>query len=288
MSIQGKKRETTNFENELEVGFFIGDVVAINPTPLEFKDVLGIELKEDSTATNYLGESNDGNTTLRVDFWIKETKRENKLKKVTYFLENKERTNKDGSKKQYINSVGVCSWAEDEDSLPVWFKEREYRVAHAGEEDLYGFVRTWLRGLDFKDPDTILDLNWKTLMKGNVKVLKEQIDGEFANPVMPLATVKTVVKEDETKEYQNVYNKAILPDFCLKFFRLKDYSNLDVLEYLKKQKPKDLKIHEKFVVDIMGEYGCKDTFSLKEIHTYDPSEFLVGTNKVIENDDASY
>jgi hypothetical protein len=46
--------------------------------------------------------------------------------------------------KQYINSVGNCSWAADPNDLPDWFKARDYRVLKIGEEELYEFLRTWL------------------------------------------------------------------------------------------------------------------------------------------------
>jgi len=122
MSITGNKRENTgNGDFGKKIGLFEASVVAINPTVEQFKDVLGMELKEDSKATDYLSER-DGNTVLRIDFWLNEVKNNEKFK-VSFFLENKERENKDGTKQQYINEVGVCSWADDEDNLPEWFSK---------------------------------------------------------------------------------------------------------------------------------------------------------------------
>ena len=34
-----------------------------------------------------------------------------------------------------------------------------------GEEDFYNFMRIWLGGLNYRDPETELSLNWKNLMK---------------------------------------------------------------------------------------------------------------------------
>ena len=71
MNIGGKKKEQQQFESSVKkVGLFEANVVAINPNAEEYKDVLGIELKEDSKAVEYLGTSQDGNTTLRVDVWL--------------------------------------------------------------------------------------------------------------------------------------------------------------------------------------------------------------------------
>ena len=66
--IQGDKRERQALpEISKKVGLFEARVVAINPTTEEFKEVLDIELPEDSKLTEYLGTSRDGNTFLRVD-----------------------------------------------------------------------------------------------------------------------------------------------------------------------------------------------------------------------------
>ena len=158
-NIGGKKREQVQqTEYSKKVGLFEANVIAVNPSIEEYKEVLGMDLKEDSRATEYLGTSQDDKTTLRVDFWLEEVKNKDKFK-VTFFLENKEKVNKDGTKKQYINNVGVCSWAADANDLPQWFTKRDYRVAFVGEEDLYNFMRTWLGNLDYREAETTLQLS---------------------------------------------------------------------------------------------------------------------------------
>ena len=284
MNIGGKKKEQQQFEAPVrKVGLFEANVIAINPNAEECKDILGFEPKEDSKALEYLGTSQDGNTTLRVDVWLEEVKNKEKFK-VTFFLEDKEKVNKDGTKKQYINSIGSCSWAADANDLPSWFASREYRVAFVGEEDLYNFLRTWLGNLDYRDAETTLSLDWKKLMKGNVKDLKDQVDGEWCTPVVALATVKTVIKDEETKEYQAVYNKAFLPAYSLKQFRVMDFSNSKTVDALKLKKPKDLKPHERFVVNVTGEYGCRDFYILKDLKEYNSEDNLVASDRTIADD----
>jgi hypothetical protein len=207
---------------------------------------------------------------------------------VTFFLENKERTNKDATKKQYINNIGTCSWADDANNLPSWFANRDYRVAFTGEEDLYNFVRTWLGELDYRDAETTLQLEWKTLMKGNLKDLKSQIGGEYCTTVVALATIKTVVKDDGAKEYQSVYNKGFLASYNLKQFRLVDYNSPSVLSNVRSKKSKDLKPHERFVLNVTGEYGCKDFYIFKDLKEYNSDDNLVASDAVISDDDASY
>ena len=257
-TIGGIKRESNNTETKFgkKVGLFEANVIAINPTNEEYKDVLGIELGEDSKATNYLGETRDGNTYLRVDVWMQETKNQENFK-VSFFLEDRERENRDQTKKQYINSVGMTSWADDENNLFDWFKEnREYRVAFIGEEDLYDFLRTWLGQLDYRKAETTLALDWTKLMRGNVKDLKDQVDGEWCNSIVALATVVTKERDGETVEYQGVYNKAFLPGYAMRQFRLVDYTDPKIVNQLKSRKPRELRPHERFVVKVSGEYGC--------------------------------
>lgn len=287
-SIGGKKKEQSQSgEYAKKVGLFEATVVAINPSIEEYKDILGIELKEDSKAVEYLGTNQDGDTKLRIDVWLEEVKNKDKFK-VSFFLENKIRENKDATKKQYIDTVGNCSWADDPNNLPEWFLKREYREAYSGEEDLYNFLRTWLGNLDYRDAKTTLGLDWKKMMKGNVKELRDEINGEWCTNFITLATIKTVIKDDETKEYQSIYNKGFLPIYSLKQFRLVDFSKNDVLDGLRKKKSKDLKPHERFVVNITGEYGCKDYYILKDLKEYNADDNLVASDKSISDDGADY
>lgn len=288
-TIGGKKREQSASTAEFtkKVGLFEAEVVAVNPNAEEYKDILGMELKEDSKATEYLGTSQNGNKTLRIDFWLEEVKSKEKFK-VTFFLEDLVKENKDQTKKQYINAVGMCSWADDPNNLYEWFTNREYRPAFVGEEDLYNFLRTWLGNLDLRDAESTLQIEWKKLMNGNVRDIKQLIGGEFVTNVVALATIKSVIKDGDTKEYQAVYNKAFLPAYTLKNFRLLDYSNNGVLNTLRAKKSKELKPHERFVINVTGEYGCKDYYTFKDLKDYNPDDNLVASDKVIADDDSDF
>ena len=290
-NIGGVKREQPQFEQTdfvKKVGLFEANVICLNPDIEEFKEKLNMDLKEDSKQAEYLGTNKDsGNTTLRLDFWLEEIKNQEKYK-LTFFLENKEKENKDQTKKQYINAVGSCSWAADPNELPDWFSSRDYRVAFVGEEELYNFLRTWLGNLDLRNAESTLQIDWKKLMKGNVKDIKDQIGGEWCTSTMFLATVKTVEKEDGVKEYQGVYNKAFLPGYSLKQFRVVDYSRQETLKALRAKKSKELKPQERFVLNVTGEYGCRDYYTLKDLKDYSATDNLVSSDKVISEDDADY
>ena len=289
-NIGGEKRENPVFEEKdfpKKVGLFEAKVIAVNPTREEYSDVLGRELKEDSKATDYLGTSKDGNARLRIDFWLADVKTEEKYK-LTFFIENKEKENRDGTKKQYINNVGRCTWADSPNNLPTWFKERENRVAFVGEEDLYNFLRSWLSNIDYSSKKSTLQLEFNKLIKGNVKEIKEQINGEWAANIVALATISSKETPDGVKEYQGVYNKAFLPAYSIKAFRLLDYNAAGTISGLRQKSSKDLKPHERFVLNVVGEYGCKDFFTFKELKDYNSDENLVASDKVIAEDDGDY
>lgn len=271
MSIGGQKRESQDLDFSRKIGLFEGKVVAINPTREEFQSLLGIDLPEDSKADEYLGESNDGNQRVKVDVWFQKIDDDGVKMKTSFFLEDKIRMNKDETKTQFINSVGQCTWAADESDLPDWFSEnREVREAYAGEELFYNFLRSWLSNLDYRHADTVLTLDWKKLMKGNVKDIKGEVDGEWSNTLGVLATVVVKEVDGELKEYQNIYNKAFLPAYALKQFRLVDYDDRNIqASLLGKAK---LKGHERFVLNVVGEYGCKDYYILKELQDFDSSQ----------------
>jgi hypothetical protein len=289
-NIGGDKRQSPAFEEKeftKKIGLFEARVIAVNPTTEEYSDVLGRQLKEDSKATEYLGTSKDGNARLRLDFWLEEVKTQEKFK-LSFFIENKEKENKDQTKKQYINNIGRCTWADSPNNLPPWFKERENRVAFVGEEDLYNFLRSWLSNIDFSSKKSTLQLEFNKLIKGNVKELNEQINGEWATNIVALATVSSKETADGTKEYQAIYNKAFLPPYSIKAFRLLDYNKAEAISALRQKSQKELKPHERFVLNVVGEYGCKDFFTFKELKDYNSEDNLVASDKVIADDDSEF
>ena len=289
-NIGGDKRQSVQFEEKefaKKIGLFEARVIAVNPTTEEYADVLGRQLKEDSKATEYLGTSKDGNARLRIDFWLEEVKTQEKFK-LTFFIENKEKENKDQTKKQYINNIGRCTWADSPNNLPTWFKERENRVSFVGEEDLYNFLRSWLSNIDFSSKKSTLQLEFNKLIKGNVKELKEQINGEWATNIVALATVTSKETPDGTKEYQAIYSKAFLPPYSIKAFRLIDYNKAEAISALRQKSQKELKPHERFVLNVVGEYGCKDFFTFKELKEYNSEDNLVSSDKVIAEDDSDF
>jgi len=302
MSIGGVKRENVNFESEeLEVGLGEYKVILINPSIEEYKEVLGREgMKEDSKVFEYLGETKEGDTQLRIDVWGEHVKTKKK-KKVVFFLVNKQRENtiKEGEestkvkKYQFINVQGTTSWATSHEALPAWFKKHEFRKAFVGEGEFYDFVKTWLGNLDFRNPESTILVEWKQLMKGNVKAFREQINGEWAVPFVWLNIVRAVDKDGEIKHYPGVYSRDFLPAYTLKQFRLVNFADPAILAQLQAKADsedpevrKQLKNYQKFVLNVTNsEYGCKDFYILGDVKEYDPSKNPMSTGAPIIKDD---
>lgn len=286
--IQGDQRETSQSkEFKKKIGLFEGEVIAINPTAEEFKEILNIDLPETSKATDYLGVTTEGNTKLRLDIWLKEVKSGDNMK-VSFYLEDREQENKEKTKKLYINNVGRCMWASDPNNLSDYFKKWDYRVAFVGEESLYKFFRVWMSKLDFSKESSVIKADWKKLMKGNVSELKNQVDGAYSTTVGALATITTKQKDGEIKEYQSVFHKSFFPISSLKYFHAVDYNKTDVQESLRKKRLSELKPHELFVNDVTGMYGCKDFYTFRDIMEYNPEDNIVASDKVISNDGYDY
>lgn len=287
--IQGTKRETTTSEFKKKVGIFEGKVVAVNPDA-EWYANNGIELKEGSKATEYLGQSSSGNRTVRIDFWLKEVNT-GQLFKAGYFLEEKIATTADGTKTWFINSKGNTSCATGEEDLKDWFTSSDYRIAYSGEKELYNFMKTWLRDLGpSKDTgDYSLSLDFKKLMNGNVREIEQQINGEYATNVVMAAVINTKEVDGVPKEYQKVFNKAVTADFNMKYFTNKTYSE-EYLDKLREREAKKEKFkgYEKFIIEIVGAYGCKDFYSLKPLHDYNPAENIVAPKVEITSDGNDY
>jgi hypothetical protein len=49
-----------------------------------------------------------------------------------------------------------------------------------------------------------------------------------------------------------------------------------------------LKPHERFVLNVVGEYGCKDFYTFKELKEYSSEDNLVASDKVIAEDDSDF
>jgi len=299
MSVKGKTRENKEFKKK--TGFFKGEVVAINPSKEQLEKLLETEIEGE---VEYTGtEEVEGGETVKkaqIVFWVRNLEEEDGrtvYRPVRFFLKDLDRENsvkpeEEGTKlrkKQYINTVGTTTWADRETNLPEWFKERSYRVAKVGEEELYNFVKAWLNKLDINDAEATLSFDWKKLINGDVRELSGQIKGSYDSSIAPLVIVRRVEKEgEEVKEYEQIYNRNMLPGFAIESLDKKAVNE----EFISRAKSTDRKKRnklQKFVLEVTdSQYGIKDFFTLGKLEDYDPSKNPVASKKVLMDDDTSY
>jgi hypothetical protein len=276
MSIQATKRE--GFSDEKMVGIGEFEVLEFNR-----------ELDKDGKEIKYLGEK-DGDTTFRIAITCKEVKT-GKLFPLTFYLTDKEMVSKSG-KHQFINAVGRTTYSDDIENLTEKFVAFPYHKARSGEAELVAFLDAWL-DIDRKQSYDLTP-NWKALMSGSVKELKDLQKTDLPRTITGMATVRVVEKDGELKEYQQIYSRNILPGYNMKFFRTTQFTP-EKLEALREQDKmasetkKWLKSYEKFAVDVTDpEYGIKDSYYLGVLKLYNPDENIVAGDKVLSEEDANY
>lgn len=261
MALKGKEKEQKSYSKY--VGIFNAHVVAVNPTKEELGKLLNTTIEKDP---EYTGMNNDsGAKKLTLSFWLQDELSKN-LFNVRFNLEDTVVESKTG-KTQFINNIGVTSYAEDKSKVPDFLREngRDVRAAKKGEELLYKFLRNWLSNLNYEDPMTELVLDWKSLISGKTKEIRDGISNFDKQTIVALATIRTA---DDGKEYQAVYSYEFLPSWTYDTFTGK--SN------------KSYKTIDKFIEKVSDkEYGCKDYYELKPLAEYDPSKNIISSNAPI-------
>jgi len=270
--IKGTQKTETTFEKKFYTGFGEFEIVAICPTRAQLDKILGItEREEEPKEIDYLSTDGEGNRRVRLTFLMRE--RSGELVYNSILLTEKFRTNKDGTKYQFVNSVCQTAWAENESVLPDWFtkcydKEKNYlgdrivRKALVGEEEFVTLIRSWLGKLDFYSKDTEVFADTKKLFAGNFKDLQGIMDTNFVKPFVALVGVRTKDGEDGIKQYQGVYQKSYLPlDLLKTACNAGNTSN-----------SWHRKVWDKFYDDLVGEYGYKDFYTISPFKEYNKDE----------------
>lgn len=270
MAVKGKSAEFTDYSKK--VGLFEGKILAFNPEKEELEKILGTEIKKDP---EYLKEDQEGNDMCILTIWVEDVKSGMK-KSCKIPLIDTPLTTKDGSKTKFINIQGNISYYVDKkENLMSWFNEFESWQCRRGEDQLYTFLKAWLQIDTFHDKTAEMSVDFKKLLKGNIKELKSFIGSEYDHTVLFNQTISTVTKEDEegnevTREYENLYNRDFLPGSAIKFFNLGG---------------KLPKFVQKYVDNCA--YGIKDFYIMEPLQDYSPDMNKVSTDEAVLEEDGS-
>jgi hypothetical protein len=271
--IQGKQREGSNFSKKC--GMFEARPISFNPNKQELEKILGVEIeKEPEYVTTEKDKNGQEFKRARISVWMEDVTSK-QVFPLRFTVDDREYISERTGKTQYINNIGTTSWAIDQDDLPDWFRARDYRVAKVGEEGLYKFLKNWLSDLDYRDFNTVVELDMKKMFNNNVKELRDVSVDFAANTITCLATVRLATVNGEAKEYQSVYNKEFLPGNCMKYFRVQGKRTPDIVT--------------KFINRVSDkEFGCKDVYVLDELTDYSTDMSVVANDRVISEEDSDY
>lgn len=304
MPVSGKVKEFKEYSPK--IGFFQAKIIAISPDLSEIAKFQSIDnLKEpDYSSKEYTDKETSEKFNQCVPTFYLQAQDGSIFRNSIYVVKKERPATKpviiDGvvtktSKVQFINNLGSTTWAEDENALHntkfAWFTKRPYRRALIGEEEFYDFLQKWLC-LDWKDPDTQLEIDLKKMFNGNFKELKEllQIE-EYANrTVVGYALIHTAIltPTDEnptpgTKTYQNVWKK-FLPGNVWRYINvpIPEGSTTIIPPLYNRNLPE---IITDYVKEMSGKYGSKDycgkvvngVLQIEELRDYNSSENQIAT-----------
>src|SRR6478736_7995225 len=147
MAVKGKSKvDKGDFVKELYVGFTSVRVAAINPTRAQLNKMLGkVEEGDEKDEFKYLDLDKDGNTRIRLAFWLYDEENDKYLVQ-SIILTDEVRKSKDGKKVQIINSTCGTSW--------VPFKEDEHG-ALTDEAD-GSLIQDWFLQFTHKDTKEVI------------------------------------------------------------------------------------------------------------------------------------
>lgn len=187
-------------EGRLFTGLRNMKVIAINPNKAEMEE-LGYKPQNEPVYTS-LADDEPKTKKLRLDFFLQgegEKEGETVRTKIAFFLENKHRTNKGGTKAEWINDAGRTAWGTP-DAAPSnykWYEHETARPCKMGEGDVHLFLVNWL---NIQPGDEAKLDNFVALFDGNYSELRQILGANLNNEVKVLLTVRD-------GKYQSVYNR---------------------------------------------------------------------------------
>lgn len=233
----------------LEIKRYVGVapiyILDVNPNKAKLSELFGRDIENEPEYINKVTVGDDKHEVenVRFDFIAKTDKDKcnvDMITKVTFFIRNEFRFNRDKSKVQVIDKYGRTCWVTKEQAknheIPVYTNgpaniDKDYRPCYVGEEELTNFLKnylgvfdvmkyvnhTWIMVDNPQECEARLE-NIPNYFKGDFKEIKSIISLQPENKVKVLFGVRT---SDDNKQYQTVYTQKTLRN------SVSDYSKLD-------------------------------------------------------------
>lgn len=267
-------RETTDSQ---EIKRYIGVapvfVLAVNPTKDELEKIYN---NTSDNAPEYLSKTEVNGREVeqvRIDFIVQtNTERSNGIDlkaKLSFFLTNMPKYNRDGSKVQVINKYGETTWLSIEDAknkvIPSnlsWFEAADIRPAYIGEAELTIFIKKYLNIPNKsyrKSNGELVELENKADAEARLDCISNYFKGDFSElktiaSLLPNNEIKCmfgVRTTDDGKMYQAVYSHEFVKN------NVTDYSKLD--EDLQNRKQNGAYPTTEFSICDLKEYTVEST-----------------------------
>ena len=237
----GKAAQSTEaVEIKRYVGVAPVKVLSVNPDKATLEKYFNTTLENDPV---YTGEK-DGVKFARVDFLVQTDEDKcgvNMITRLSFFIRNEKRYNRDKTKVQVIDEYGRTAWVTADEykerRIPIYSNgnaaniTNNYRACLNGEEYLTNFVRAYLN-----IPNAMKYVNNTWVMIENPSDaecrfdnINDWFDGKFTdikdiNTLMPDNKVKVLFGVRATEngnQYQDFYNRMFLSNASSNFDRLK-------------------------------------------------------------------
>ena len=221
MAITGNNSSTETVKVfNLYTGVGKAKVLAVNPNLAELNK-LGFNFNNEP---EYLTVDEEGIQKLKLQFFIQSTDKEDLKTNITFFLENKDRVNKNGDKYEIINNQGQSTWAESIEAAinrtnakgEKWFSDKGARIAKVDETGLINFLINWV---NVKPGDECYLDNINALIsKGDVSELKGILNMFKDNDVRVLFKVRDTGEKQYQTVDSNIFDRGFKRDNDYKVF----------------------------------------------------------------------
>ena len=231
--VEGNK-QYTNY-----IGLAPVKVLSVNPNKEEIEKITEVTQTEDPV---YILPTDKDYKRIKIDFYVKTVPEKcdgiDVTTRMTFFMEDSARYNKDRSKVQVIDKYGRTAWVTPEEfkigAVPTYSngpaKIGEYRAAYVGEENIVRFLKTLL---GIENIDVYKDSKWvenpiPTNCECQLDHIKDYFTGKFSElqntiKLQPDNIIKVLfgVRITENGTYQTIYTEEFISGNYNKYDKLK-------------------------------------------------------------------